>query len=66
MKSFLGNFYRHLAIFSGHTAEEAAEVAVAAAAAAPDDDSYTASCFRIDAHTHNCFRPLMPSLHHQL
>ena len=22
MKSFLGNFYRHLAIFSGHTARE--------------------------------------------
>ena len=26
MKSFLGNFYRHLAIFSGHTVSRAPEI----------------------------------------
>ena len=30
VKSFLGNFYRHLAIFSGHTAGEEADLDVGA------------------------------------
>ena len=28
MKSLLGNFYRHLSIFSGHTDEEAPQIVV--------------------------------------
>ena len=34
MKSFLGNFYRHLAIFYGHTVADGRAAATAAAAAA--------------------------------